>query len=779
MGSISDLTATEDQTFEVSFTANDEDGPLECTSEYLSYSSQTISKVGANNAVTWSGDWPNCMGTVTPLPDAFGVAELKFNVTDKEFTAERSFKVSITNVNDPPTGSVKCNNSTSNVYLVGKESANWTLNCNNALDPDPETLTYQLVKQNEKDISGITCTDPINGSNGSFSGQFAASPKYGTCIYKVKACDASEQCTPLSSFEVQITSYQQTISTVDTPSLNASCVASSSASFTFSDNISSINYTAKTGINSDAGVTNSTSASPVNFSYNVPNFLISRTQIQENTNLTAEFRVTSATFKNSVSGGSNVTQLLKSSSFTIRRELESITPRWPTSYSIEEVNLDGFQPSFNSTSSVCRHCSGSLISLSAGSTHTCVTENSTLKCMGDNSDSKLGTGTTTSFSYPRTATQGSFTVTQVSAGSNFTCTLGHNSTTPEIRCAGSNNSGQLGLTSAYSKFDSSVNRVIPPTNHTPIAVSAAKFGEFACGIFNDSSGSDGKVYCWGKNEKGQLGNNSNTTPSAGTLVGIAGSQGNSDFIALSAGARHACGVRKETSTTSKVYCWGDGVSGQLGNNGSSSSTPVSVQGSIDEDIVQVTAGLNHTCALTTSGKVYCWGSNDLGQLGIESITSYGTAQHVFAPSIDGMVVQITAGAYHTCALLNTFEIYCWGFGSSGQLGLGANTTTDESEDDCNTALGVQNVAYCKKKPEKVSLPESVSAKPISISAGAEHTCAVTIEGNAFCWGRNPDGRLGISTTSDKNSPSSVCSSSSNCSVLTTLRPRMCSKYNIP
>lgn len=197
------------------------------------------------------------------------------------------------------------------------------------------------------------------------------------------------------------------------------------------------------------------------------------------------------------------------------------------------------------------------------------------------------------------------------------------------------------------------------------------------------------------------------------------------------------------------------------------------------EVTQVTAGLNHTCAVTTAGKVYCWGAGELGQLGIGGTTSYATPQHVSSTAIDEKVVQISAGAYHTCALLNTSEIFCWGFGSSGQLGLGANTTTDGSADDCNTASGVQNVAYCKKEPENVSLPGGVADVPISISAGAEHTYAVTIEGKGYCWGRNPDGRLGISTTSDKNSPSSMCSTSSNCTELTSLRPRMCSTYSIP
>jgi len=769
-------SANEDFPFTISFTGEYE-STLNCTSSHLSYESLDTSKIAASGKISWSGTWPNCTGTVTPEADANGDVDLKITLTAGTLSGTHTQTISIVQENDTPTGTVTCGASATNaVYAVGKKGAGWSFNCSGASDVDDTTLTYELSDLSSIDVSGYTCPTTISASKGAFSGTFGAD--YGTCQYKkIKACDDDSECTVQRNTLVDITSYKLDLSAVAVPTLSSACVASSSAQFTYSDNISSINYTAKTGIDNDTGQTASASTSPVSFSYTLTDFLKSRTQSQESTNLTAQFNVTTAAFKNSIVGGTKVAGSKKSAAFKVKRELESISLRWPPNFNSEEVNLDGLQPAFNTTSNTCRMCNGNLISLSAGSTHTCVTENSSLKCMGNNSDSKLGTGSTTNSNFPVSASVTGFAALQVSAGSNFTCVLGLNSTTPEIRCAGSNSSGQLGLTSAYSKFDSSAKRVVPPTNHTPIAVTAAKFGEFACGIFNESGGSNGKVYCWGKNDNGQLGNNSTSTPAAGTLKEV---QGSSDFFAIGLGENHACGVKKDGSS-GKVYCWGSGSTGKLGNNSSSdNTTPVQVDTTLmGSEVTQVAAGLNHTCAVTTAGKVYCWGAGELGQLGIGGTTSYATPQHVSSTAIDEKVVQISAGAYHTCALLNTSEIFCWGFGSSGQLGLGANTTTDGSADDCNTASGVQNVAYCKKEPENVSLPGGVADVPISISAGAEHTCAVTIEGKGYCWGRNPDGRLGISTTSDKNSPSSMCSTSSNCTELTSLRPRMCSTYSIP
>lgn len=773
--------ATEDSTFTISFTGEYE-STLDCTT-HLSYESKDTSKIAASGKISWSGTWPQCIGTVTPQANAHGSVDLKITLTNGTLSGTHTQTINIAHVNDTPLGTITCGTSNAE-YVVGKKNAGWNFNCSGASDVDDASLTYELSDLSSIDVSGYTCPNTISASNGAFSGTFGAD--YGTCQYKkIKACDDDNECTVQNNTLVEITSYQLSISSVATPTLSSTCVASSSAAFSFSNNISGINYTAKTGINNESGQTTSTSASPVSFTYTLPNFLTSRTQTEETANLNAEFKVNNATFKNSVGGGAKVSStensalIGKSANFKVRRDLESMTPRWPTSFNSEEVNLDGFQPAYSETSSVCRLCAGSLISLSTGSTHTCVTENNSLKCMGNNSEAKLGNGSTTNKNYPYNASLAGFAALQVSAGSNFTCVLGLNSTTPEIRCAGSNSSGQLGITSAYSKFDSSSKRIVPPTNHTPIAVAAAKFGEFACGIFNDSGGSSGKVYCWGKNDTGQLGDNSTTTPAVGT---IKQAQGSADFFSISLGENHSCGVKKDGSS-GKVYCWGSGSEGKLGNNASAdTTTPVQVDATLmGSEVAQVTAGLNHTCALTTGKKVYCWGSGELGQLGIGGTASYATPQHVSSTAIDEKVVHVTAGAYHTCALLNTSEIYCWGFGSSGQLGLGANSTTDGSADDCNTASGVQNVAYCKKEPEKVSfsLPTNVTATPIAISAGAEHTCAVTIEGRGYCWGRNPDGRLGISTTTDVNSPSNLCSSASNCTALTTLRPRMCSTYSIP
>lgn len=790
---ITNVTATEDQSFEVSFTAGD-DTSLTCSSEHLSYNSNSPSKVAQTGAVSWSGTWPNCKGTVTPVSNASGTVGLDFKVTDGEYTATDSFTVTLTNVNDAPSGTVKCNSATTDIVKVGKGGQSWNFKCNNATDPDNETLTYKLIKDSETDLSGVTCADTISSSvvsatEGQFSANFASTPHSGTCTYKVKACDDAGLCTPLSSFHIEITSYQAAVSTVNKPTLSAACVASSSATFSFSGNISSINYTAKTRISNepDPNPLPSTSTSPINFSYTLPtDFLTaSRLTTDETSNTSASFSVNSGVFKNAIGGGSSISASGTSSSFKVERTLEAVSPSLATDFTTEDVSLDGYQPLFASTPSVCRQCTANRISLSAGTTHTCVTDDNTkLKCWGKNTSSQLGTGNTTEYTFPVASSISTFAALQVSSGLDFSCVYGLNSMTPEIRCAGSNSTGQLGRSgSTYNKFDSTSQKVNSPANHTPVAVAAAKFGEFACGLFNQSTGGTekGRVYCWGKNNNGQLGNGATTTPSAGSLVGLAGAQGNSDFFALSAGENHACAIRKDSASSSKVYCWGSGSDGQLGDNpsSSSSSSPVKVhETGLGSSVVQVAVGSQHTCALTSAGQVYCWGSGELGQLGLAGTTSFTTPQHVTDTAIDGKVVQLSAGAHHTCALLNTFALYCWGFGSSGQLGLGSSTTSDGSADDCNSNSGVQNVAYCKKSPQEIEF--SGSPKLMSVSAGAEHTCAVALDGKGYCWGRNVDGRLGLASKADESSPNNICSSGgATCTPLTSLRPRMCSTYSIP
>ena len=447
------------------------------------------------------------------------------------------------------------------------------------------------------------------------------------------------------------------------------------------------------------------------------------------------------------------------------------------------MNLDGYQPGYETTSNVCRQCTtGNLASLSAAKNHSCLIDVSTLKCWGNNANSKLGNGNTTQYTFPQSITISSFTPLQVAAGSDFTCALGTVSSNKEIRCAGNNSVGQLGRsTGATNTYSTAINF----SGRTPVAVSVSKFGQFGCAILNDSgAGTAGHVHCWGGNTSGQLGNGSTTTPaptgsvatvSSGAFVG-----GNKNIFALGIGYEHACAIQNQSSSVNAVYCWGNGSEGKLGNNSSgNSTTPVAVESSqLGTNVLQVVAGYSHTCALRSGGDVYCWGDNSLGQLGIGSTTSsQAPAQVTGLPS---PAVQLTAGSNHTCALLNDYSVHCWGWGTSGQLGVGSVTATDGSADDCNPASGAVNVIFCKKSPTGITFPSTATV--VSISAGEFHTCAMSIEGTSYCWGDNSSGQLGTSSNQQVSTPAYICKDSSKCAnapTLTTPRPKMCSKYVIP
>jgi alpha-tubulin suppressor-like RCC1 family protein len=237
--------------------------------------------------------------------------------------------------------------------------------------------------------------------------------------------------------------------------------------------------------------------------------------------------------------------------------------------------------------------------------------------------------------------------------------------------------------------------------------------------------SAGAALCWGYNAFGQLGNG--TTNSAKTPVAVSGLA--SGVLAIAAGGYHSCAL----TTGGGVWCWGYNGDGELGNGGTNnSSTPVSVSG-LASGVRAIAAGAGgfHTCALTSAGAVLCWGFNATGQLGNSTNTSSRTPVPV--SGLSGGVTAITAGGYHTCALMTGRAAYCWGYNGDGELG---NGTTN-----------------------RASLPVAVSALPSGIVAigagGAGQTCALTSAGGLYCWGYNADGELGIGTTSDATTPVAV------------------------
>jgi len=258
---------------------------------------------------------------------------------------------------------------------------------------------------------------------------------------------------------------------------------------------------------------------------------------------------------------------------------------------------------------------------------------------------------------------------------------------------------------------------------TPVNVSGLSSGVQAIttGLYHSCALAGGGVMCWGNNQQSQLGDGTSTNRS--TPVNVSGLS--SGVQAIIAGAYHTCALL----LSGGVQCWGHNYYGQLGDSTiTNRRTPVNVFG-LTSGVQAVAAGEAHTCALLSSGGVQCWGENSLGQLGNGTTTTPLTTPANVSGLSSG-VQAITTDAYHTCALLSG-GVMCWGYNNSSQLGDGTVTQRTTPVNVARLSSGVQ-----------------------AITAGGYHTCAL-MGGGVQCWGSNTSGQLGDGTVAQRTTPASV------------------------
>ena len=259
-------------------------------------------------------------------------------------------------------------------------------------------------------------------------------------------------------------------------------------------------------------------------------------------------------------------------------------------------------------------------------------------------------------------------------------------------------------------------------------------------------GNDGSARCWGANGAGQLGqgdtdHRGDAPDDLGDALAAIDLGSGRTARSISIGGSHACALLDDDTVT----CWGFSANGQLGQG--ITTTVGDEPGELGENLsvidlgtgrtaTAISAGASHTCAVLDNGAAKCWGQGFFGQLGYGDTINRGDNADEMGdelPAIDlgaGRTAQaIAAGDLHTCALLDNGTVRCWGTNSNGELGLGDTRSRANEEGDGVTAIDL-----------------GTGRTATAIAVGATHTCAVLDNGAAKCWGDNSYGQLGQGDT---------------------------------
>lgn len=356
-----------------------------------------------------------------------------------------------------------------------------------------------------------------------------------------------------------------------------------------------------------------------------------------------------------------------------------------------------------------------LFVIDGGSTHACgVDGGGQARCWGRNNFAQLGDNSYVNSPVSVATSQGVLSFAQIAAADSHTCAL--TTTTGLAYCWGANADGRVGDSTAMN------NRPTPVAVYGNLSFSSISAGErHVCALT-----SGGQAYCWGGNDYGQLGNNS--TSFSRIPVAVQQPVGVT-FFQITAGKWHTCAL----ALGGQSYCWGYGAAGQLGYGFTfGDSIPAAVSQPVGVTFASINTGYDHTCGLTSGGNAYCWGENGNSQLGDSTTVDRYTPVAARMPS--GVTYsEIAAAGFSTCAISTTNNAYCWGLGSSGQLGNGSTAPS--------------------RLPLAVSMPSGVSFYVIRALATA--VCASDGVGQVWCWGKNYYGQLGDNSTNDSSVPVAV------------------------
>ena len=249
---------------------------------------------------------------------------------------------------------------------------------------------------------------------------------------------------------------------------------------------------------------------------------------------------------------------------------------------------------------------------------------------------------------------------------------------------------------------------------------------------------NGRAYCWGSGNSGKLGNGSTASSRVPVAVNTSGVLAGKTIKQISAGENHTCAIASDN----RAYCWGSNKNGQLGNGSTAdSNVPVAVNMSgalAGKTIKQMSTGYSSTCAIASDNRAYCWGSGNNGQLGNGSTADsrVPVAVNMSGALVGKTIKQILAGGDHGCVVASDDKMYCWGLNNNGELG--------------------NNSSVNSSVPVAVNADGVLAGKTIrQMSAGFSSTCAVDSGYGIYCWGYNSNGQLGNNSTNNSRVPTYV------------------------
>lgn len=410
------------------------------------------------------------------------------------------------------------------------------------------------------------------------------------------------------------------------------------------------------------------------------------------------------------------------------------------------------------------------IDITSYSKNTCITySDGSVNCWGDNTYYNISDTLGAGYTLPVKTLPSTADVKQYATGNDFSC---HITNTGDIKCRGNHTYGQTGCTAILGgNYSTCV--VTPPVLTAATQIDSGAY--HTCAVMSDES-----VICWGSNWHGVLGSGI-IGSSYGTPI-TSGLTAGSGAVQVTTGETHTCALIDDGT----VQCWGSNLYNQLGQAATSGDTmtPTSVVG-LPETVTKVVAGAYHTCALGTSGKVYCWGYNGNGNVGTGSISNSSVVTEI--SNAPGIASDIEVGAYHSCLIYNG-DAYCWGPATNSEISTRESTYFNRPSDPFMFAKTV--VKKILSNPDETGKASTICAQlpdnsltctgdntygqlgmssisPSSYTtfavptlsdlisdfvSGINHSCALLLNGGVECWGRNNLNQIASGSVTTKEDP---------------------------